>query len=150
MRLIDSDGKQLGIFDLREAENIAEEKGLDLILVSSKANPPVVKLGDYRNYLYQKEKKERKLKKKQKETKEIRIGFNEALFDMQRKAKVVSEFLNEGHQVQIKLILRGRERNFPDLAKEKLNKFLSLIDFSYKISSPLKETSNFLLIILSK
>jgi translation initiation factor IF-3 len=150
VRLIDTDNKQIGIFSLSEAEKIANEKGLDLILVNFQQNPIVVKLGNYGAYLYQKEKKERKAKKEQKETKEIRISFREALYDLKRKAEMAKEFLKKGHQVQIKLILKGRERNFPELAEEKLNNFLNLLSemISYKITQPIKKTPNFLLIIL--
>jgi translation initiation factor IF-3 len=150
VRLIGADNKQIGIFSLGEAEKIGNEKGLDLILVNSQQNPIVVKLGNYGAYIYQREKKEREAKKEQKETKEIRISFREALYDLKRKAERTKEFLNKGHQVQIKLILKGRERNFPDLAEEKLNNFLNLLSeiTSYKISQPIKKTTNFLLIIL--
>ncbi|GIW67333.1 MAG: translation initiation factor IF-3 [Candidatus Parcubacteria bacterium] len=149
LRLINVDNRQLGIFSLAEAEKIAEEKGLDLILVNAQQKPIVVKLGNYGAYVYEKEKKERK-SRKEKETKEIRISFREAIYDLKRKAEIVKEFLTEGHQVQIKLILKGRERNFQDLAEEKLNNFLNLITdlTNYKITQPLKKTSNFLLVIL--
>jgi translation initiation factor IF-3 len=150
VRLIGADNKQIGIFLLDEAEKIANEKGLDLILVNPQQDPVVVKLGNYGAYIYQKEKKERKAKKEQKETKEIRISFREALYDIKRKAEMAKEFLKKGHQVQIKLILKGRERNFPELAEEKLNNFLNLLGeiISYKITQPIKKTPNFLLIIL--
>jgi translation initiation factor IF-3 len=150
VRLIGADNKQIGIVPLSEAEKIANEKDLDLILVNFQQNPIVVKLGNYGAYLYQKEKKERKAKKEQKETKEIRIGFREALYDLKRKTEMAKEFLSKGHQVQIKLILKGRERNFPELAEEKLNNFLNLLGeiTTYKVSQSIKKTSNFLLIIL--
>lgn len=148
--MIDSEGKQIGVVDFEFAKEKAEKEGKDLILLNEKADPPVVRIGDYNAFIYQKEKKQRRLQKKQKETKEIRIGFNEAVFDLQRKAKIIKEFLEEGHQVQIKLMLKGRERNFLDLAEAKINKFLELIDISYKITSPLKQFPNFFTIIVSK
>ena len=151
VRLIGSDNKQIGIVDLEKAEEIASSEGLDLILVSDKQKPVVVKLGNYGAYIYKKEKKERKAKKEQKETKEIRIGFREAIYDLKRKAKIVKEFLSKGHQVQVRLILKGRERNFSDLAEEKLNNFLNLLGeiANHKISQPIRRSSNFLLVILS-
>lgn len=151
MRLIGIDGKQIGIFSFDEALKIVEKEGLDLILVNSNQKPIVVKLGNYGAYLYQKEKKERKSKKERKETKEVRIGFKEADYDLKRKANLVKEFLEEGHQVQIRLILKGRERMFPELAEEKFNKFLNLVGelTKFKISQPLKKQLNFLMIVLS-
>jgi translation initiation factor IF-3 len=150
VRLIGTDGKQIGVFSLTEAQKIAEEKDFDLILVNPNQKPIVVRLGNYGAYLYQKEKKERKAKKEQKETKEIRISFREAEYDLKRKANLIKEFLSQGHQVQIKLMLKGRERNFQDLAEEKMNNFLKIIGelTNYKISQQLKKTSNFLMIIL--
>lgn len=149
--MIDSDGKQKGVFSFDEAIKIAEEKNLDLILINSHQNPIVVKLGNYGSYIYQKEKKERKSRKERKETKEIRIGFREAEYDLKRKANLVKEFLTEGHQVQVKLILKGREKMFVDLAEEKLKNFLNIISelIEYKIVQPFKKTPNFLIIVLT-
>ena len=150
IRLIGVDNKQIGIVSFDEAKKIAEEQNVDLILINAQQEPIVVKLGNYSVYIYQKEKKERKAKSKQKETKEIRISFREAAYDLKRKAEIVKGFLVKGHQVQIKLILKGRERNFSELAEEKLNNFLNVLSeiTKYKINQPIKKSSNFLLIIL--
>ncbi len=152
VRLIGTDGRQLGIFNFEEAQKIAERENLDLILVNEKQNPLVVRLGNYGQYLYQREKKEREISKKQKEVKEIRIGFNEALFDLKRKSKLIKEFLEEGHQVQIRLNLKGRERLFEDLAEQKLNNFLNLVGelIKFKITQPLKKYSSFYTLMISK
>lgn len=150
VRVIGIDGKQRGIFSLDEAKKIAEDEGQDLILVNRNQTPPVVRLGNYKVWLYEQKKKEREAKKKIKETKEIRIGFNEALHDLERKAKMIKEFLEEGHQVQIRLILKSRERLFTEIAEKKLSEFLNLIPLNYKIVNPLKKFSNFLLIVIAK
>lgn len=150
VRVIGTDGKQRGIFLLDEAKKIAEDEGQDLILVNRNQTPPVVRLGNYKVWLYEQKKKERETKKKIKETKEIRIGFNEALHDLERKAKMIKEFLEEGHQVQIRLILKSRERLFTEIAEKKLSEFLNLIPLNYKIVNPLKKFSNFLLIVIAK
>ncbi|MEM0476598.1 MAG: translation initiation factor IF-3 [Candidatus Aenigmatarchaeota archaeon] len=150
VRVIGIDGKQRGVFSLDEAKKIAEDEGQDLILVNRNQTPPVVRLGNYKVWLYEQKKKEREAKKKIKETKEIRIGFNEALHDLERKAKMIKEFLEEGHQVQIRLILKSRERLFTEIAEKKLSEFLNLIPLNYKIVNPLKKFSNFLLIVIAK
>ncbi|GIW65226.1 MAG: hypothetical protein KatS3mg093_205 [Candidatus Parcubacteria bacterium] len=105
---------------------------------------------DYGAYLYQKEKKQ-KGAKKQKETKEIRISFTEADYDLERKAELSKKFLENGHQIQIKLLLKGREKSFQELAEEKLNKFLTMISerIKYSTSQPIKKTNNFLLIVIN-
>jgi len=150
VRLIGIDGKQRGIFSFEEAQKIAENENLDLILVNAHQTPIIVRLGNYKEWLYQKKKKEKGLKKKPKETKEVRIGFNEALHDFERKAKQTAEFLKEGHQVQIRMILKSREKLFIDLAEKKLNQFLELIPIPFKITSPLKKLPNLLVITLAK
>jgi len=150
IRLIGTDGKQIGVISFEEAQRVADQNGLDLILVNKNQTPPVVKLGNYKEWLYQKKKKEKELKKKPKETKEMRIGFNEARHDLERKAKQISEFLEEGHQVQIKLMLKSRERLFTDLAQKKLNEFLNLISVPFKVVSEVKSFSNYLTITIAK
>lgn len=150
MRLIGNDDRQRGVFSLEEAKEIAEKEGYDLILVNAKQQPVVVKLVDYGAYIYQKEKKLKNIKK-QKETKEVRISFTEAPYDLKRKAELSRKFLEDGHQVQIKLLLKGRERNFQDLADEKLNNFLKMISeiVKFTVNQPIKKTNNFLMIIIS-
>jgi translation initiation factor IF-3 len=148
VRLIDENGKQIGILDFEKAQKIAEDKNLGLILVSEKADPPVIKLGDYHKYLYS-------LKKKQKEKniseiKEVRISFQEAEGDLKRKAKQVEEFLQEGDQARIRMILKGRQILHLDLAKEKMNQFLQYLDLPVKIINPIKQAGNNLIMIISK
>lgn len=152
IRLIDNDGKQAGVFDFEQACQIAADKNLDLILLNAHQDPVVVRLGNYSYFKYQQEKKQRQATKKRKETKEIRISFQEAKFDMQRKAQLIKSFLEEGHQIQVKLMLKGRENLFLDMAEAKLNDFLSLIkEFTnYKIVQSPKKVGNFYYVVLSK
>lgn len=148
--MIGSDDRLRGIFSLEEAQKIADAEGLDLVLVNAKQDPIVVKLVDYGAYLYQLEKKQ-KGTKKQKETKEIRISFTEAEYDLKRKAELSKKFLENGHQIQIKLFLKGREKAFQELAEQKLNKFLEMINelAKYSMSQPIKKTPNFLMAVIS-
>lgn len=152
MRIIGHDGKQVGIFDLETAQKIAEEENLDLILVNEKVKPIVARLVNYSYFIYQKEKKLRKSKKKAKELKEMRISFREADYDLKRKAEIIKQFLTMGHQVQIKLILKGRENIFTDLAEEKFRNFLNLVSeiISFKVSQPMKKISNFYSVVITK
>ncbi|MFZ8847810.1 MAG: translation initiation factor IF-3 [Minisyncoccia bacterium] len=148
IRLISTEGKQIGILTLKEAMEIAEKNNTGLILISDKVDPPVVKLGDYQKYLYQ-------LKRKQKkeggaELKEIRISFQEAEGDLKRKAKQIEEFLQEGHQVRIRMILKGRQLLHVDLAEEKIKKFLEMIEIPIKLTSEIKKQGNNLIVNISK
>jgi len=146
--LISTEGKQIGILTLKEAIEIAEKNNTGLILISDKVDPPVVKLGDYQKYLYQ-------LKRKQKkeggaELKEIRISFQEAEGDLKRKARQIEEFLQEGHQVRIRMILKGRQLLHVDLAEEKIKKFLEMIEIPIKLTSEIKKQGNNLIVNISK
>jgi translation initiation factor IF-3 len=146
--LISTEGKQIGILTLKEAIEIAEKNNTGLILISDKVDPPVVKLGDYQKYLYQ-------LKRKQKkeggaELKEIRISFQEAEGDLKRKAKQIEEFLQEGHQVRIRMILKGRQLLHVDLAEEKIKKFLEMIEIPIKLTNEIKKQGNNLIVNISK
>ena len=133
-----------------EAEKLASEKNSDLILITEKANPPVAKLGNYKKFLYQQEKSKKQQKKIKSELKEIRISFVEAEGDIKRKAKQAKEFLDEGNPVKIKLILRGRQKLHPDFAHQKLEKFMSMIDASYKFIQEIKREPNFLSAVIAK
>jgi len=133
VRVVDEVGKNLGVMKLEEALKMAFERHLDLVEIAPKVNPPVVKIIDYGKFLYWQRKKEKEKKKQQKELKCIRIGFKESEHDLDFKVKKISEFLENGHQVRIDLILKGREKAFKDQAIEKIKNFLEKIKVNYKI-----------------
>ena len=101
IRLIGSDGEQLGIMSSREALKKAEEAELDLIKIAPKAQPPVCKIMDYGKYRYELQKKEKEAKKKQKsvEIKEIRLSPNVEINDLKTKANNARKFLEKGDKV---------------------------------------------------
>jgi len=146
--LIDEDGKNLGIFKFDEIFKIAEERNTGLILISEKADPPVVRLGDYYKYLYKLKKQSKKEKKS--ELKEIRVSFQEAEGDLIRKAKQIEEFLKEGDQVRLRMILKGRQMLHVDLAKEKFKKILDNIEIPFKIINDIKQQGNNLILIIAR
>lgn len=146
--ITDENGKSLGIYSLDEAIKLAEEKKLDLFLLNTKIQPPVARLGDYKKFLYLKEKKKKGIKKP-KEQKIIQIGVNEALNDLQRKARQAQKFLDEGYPVQIKMLIKGRQQLHHDFAKERFMRFLEMIERK-KITQPLKESNNLIIAYLAK
>jgi translation initiation factor IF-3 len=154
VRVIDEEGKNLGILPLEEAINLAKEKGLTLVQVTEKVFPPVCKITDYGKYLYQEEKKERKAgSKKSQGLKNIRLAYNISLHDLGIKAKAAGNFLKRGNNVRIELILRGRERSLLDFAKKKIEQFLEMVqkECPLKIERELKkEAKGFTLIISRK
>lgn len=128
VRLIDETGKQVGLLPLEEALSLAKEKGLDLIQVTEKLDPPVCKLGNYGKYLYQLEKKERKAgQQKGGRLKEIRLTFGISPHDMETRAKQAKLFLSRGDTVRIVMRLRGREKAMGTFAREKVEKFLEIV-----------------------
>ena len=135
MRVIDEEGNNLGALSRQDALNLAQDKGLDLIEISPNANPPVAKIMSFDKYRYQEEKKLKKQRAQQKgqELKQVRISARAAEHDLQVKAKKVNEFLKGGHNVEIQLFLRGREKANKDWAKQKLLDFLKVIDPEHKV-----------------
>ena len=135
LRIIDESGENLGVMKKEAALNMAKEKGLDLIEISPTAKPPVARLMSFDKYRYQEEKKLKKQRAQQKtqEFKQVQIGIKIAKHDAEIKAGKVNEFLAEGHQVTIVMVLRGREKGNKDWARQKLGEFLKTISVPYKV-----------------
>ncbi len=128
LRLIDENGKQLGVVSFDEAARLAIERHLDLIQVTEKVDPPVCRLGDFGKYLYQEEKKNRGAKKqKGGEVKGIRLTFNISDHDLETRANQAKKFLEKGDLVRIELRLRGREKALQGFGKEKITKLMDIL-----------------------
>ncbi len=143
IRLVGEDGQQLGILNLPDALALAKEKGLDLIMVTDKAVPPICKIGDYGKYLYSLQKKERKniAGSKHGETKNIRLSFNISDNDMLTRIKAAEKFLNKGDKVNIELRLKGREKQLSNVGFEKIKKFIGLLEekIAIKVEKEIKK-----------
>jgi translation initiation factor IF-3 len=153
VRVIDENGKQLGIMNTSTAVELAKSKGLDLVQVTEKVEPPVCKIVDYGKYLYSIAKKDKSDKSKQAGVlKEIRFGFNTSLHDLEVKAKSTEKFLQKGDKVKIRLQLKGREKSHQDIAKEKIESFIKLVQnlTNIKIERELKKEPGCITIIISK
>ena len=111
MRLIDENGKQVGIISSTEALKIAEEHGLDLVEIAPQADPPVCKIMDFGKYKYQQQMRDRQSKKKQHviKLKELRFRPRIGEHDLIMKINRARKFLNDGCKVKITLMFRGRE-----------------------------------------
>jgi len=128
--LIDETGQNIGVIATDKALALAQEKGLDLVEVSPLATPPVAKIVDYSKLKYQEEKERRKERAKQKKTeiKGIRLSLRISDHDKEVRIKQAEKFLNHEDKVKIEMILRGRERQHKDLAREIIKKFIDSID----------------------
>ena len=154
VRVISETGEQLGVINIFEAIELAKSKGLDLIQVTEKVEPPVCRIANYGKYLYSLQKKEKKIKVKTHvtELKEIRIGFNIAPGDIAVKAKQAEKFLKEGDKVKVSMVLKGREKAMGDLAQKKVMDFLNTTDklIKIKIERELKREPKGFTTIVSK
>ena len=139
VQVITSDGEKLGKMSTKAAIDIAEDRGLDLVLVSPNPDNPVCKLLDYSKYKFEMAKRAKEAKKNQKtiETKEVRLSPNIDKHDLEVKAKMANKFINSGNKVKVTMRFRGRELNFINQGKEIMNNFQELIENS-QIEKPAK------------
>ena len=153
VRLIDKDGKQLGVLRLEDALRKTREAGRDLIQVTQKIDPPVCKIADYGKYAYQMKKKERKQKsQKIGELKSIRLRFNISPHDLETRAKTAEKFLKKGYKVRIEMVLRGREKYLSNFARQKLNQFLEILQnlIPIKVEREIKRETRGLTMIITR
>jgi len=125
IRVVDSDGSQLGIMGLRDALDRALQQNLDLVRIAPQASPPVCKIMDYGKYRFELSKKEKEARKNQKqvELKEIRLSVNIDTHDFNTKLNHTTRFLQEGHKVKVSVRFRGREMSHTSLGEARLNEF---------------------------
>lgn len=130
LRVLGEDGEQFGIISRDEALAIAEKKGLDLVMMSPDAKPPVAKIMDYGKFKYQQEKKKKEAKKNQKiiEVKEVKFSCKIAENDIAYKVKHAREFLEKGKHVKLRVFLRGREMANPEWGIEVLNRVWPMLE----------------------
>ena len=128
IRLIGSQGEQLGIMSADEALKIADEQGLDLVKISPQATPPVCKLMDYGKYRFEQGKREKEARKNQHvvEIKEIRMSPGIDVGDFNTKLKNAHKFLADGDRVKVSVRFRGREMAHTEIGKDLLVRFAEL------------------------
>lgn len=126
VRVVSQDGEQLGIMLTQEAQQLAEEQGLDLVEVAPNEKPPVCRVMDYGKYKYQKSKRLQQAKKKQKVivVKEIKLRPKTEEHDYQFKTQHVRRFLLDGHKAKVTVIFRGREMAHTELGRRILDRIM--------------------------
>ena len=124
IRVIDTDGTQLGVMQPAEARKMAEAKDLDLVLVSDKANPPVCRIMDYGKFKFEQEKKAREARKKQhtSDVKEVKMRYKIGDHDYNVRLNQAQRFLKAGDKVKATVMFRGREIQHSDLAEKLLRR----------------------------
>ena len=129
VRVIDPDGKQLGILSLQEALEVALQYDMDLVEVSPKSIPPVCRIMDYGKFKYQESKKAQEAKKKQAiiQVKEIKLRPRTDEHDLMVKIKKIEEFLTKGYKTKVTVIFRGREIVHTEIGKMLINKIIEKV-----------------------
>ena len=153
IRLIGSNGEQLGIMSAREAMKLAEEAELDLVKIAPNAKPPVCKVIDYGKYRYELARKEKEAKKKQKtvEVKEIRLSPNIDTNDLNTKVNAAKKFLSKGNKVKITLRFRGREMAHIAQSKHILDDFAKEVeDMAVVEKAPKQEGRSISMVLAEK
>lgn len=130
VRCTSDDGTNHGIIPTSQALELAEDMGLDLVLIAPDAKPPVAKIMDYGKFRYQQEKKKKEAKKNQKVIviKEIKLSVKIAENDINYKVKHAREFIEEGNHVRFRVFLKGREMSNPESGVEVLNKIWTMVE----------------------
>ena len=125
IRLIGSDGEQMGLMSSAEAQKIADEQDLDLVMISPNAKPPVCKIMDYGKFRFDQLKKEKEAKKNQRvvEIKEIRMSPGIDVGDFNTKLKNAHKFIADGNRVKVSVRFRGREMAHTEIGKALLDQF---------------------------
>ena len=128
VRLISNDGEQLGIVAIQKAQEIAVEKGMDLVKIAPQAKPPVCKIMDYGKFRFEQAKREKEARKNQRvvEIKEIRLTPNIDIGDLNTKVKNACRFLKDGDKVKVSVRFRGREVTHSSLGQDLLHRFAEL------------------------
>jgi len=151
VRVIDSDGEQLGVLNLSEALAAAEEVGLDLVEVSPTAVPPVCKIVDYGKLRYQQTKKEKESKKSQHQAKlkEIKLKPNIDEHDLRVKLKKAREFIDDGDKVRVTCVFRGREILHVEYGQNIVNRFCEDLSDVASAEAPAKLFGKSLSLVLA-
>ena len=152
VRLIDSEGQNLGIKDTRDAIRTAEANGLDLVLVSPTAQPPVARICDYSKFIYEqkqnKKEQDRKLRESAIVTKEIQLRPTIGSHDIDVKLNHAKAWLEDNCKIKIVLKFRGRELSHKDRGFAVVNQFLSKLE-SCKIEKQPEMNSNTIIAMIA-
>lgn len=151
VRLIDSNGDQLGVKSRNEALDIAAKRNLDLVLVAPNAKPPVCRIMDFGKYRFEQQKKEKEARKKQKviNVKEVRFTPGIGDHDFNTKLKNARKFLEKGDKVKASVRFRGRAITHKELGQEVLNRLAEEVKDISTVESKAKMEGRNMFIMLA-
>lgn len=140
IRLIGSDGSQVGVVTLREALSLAESEGLDLVEVVAGSEPPVCKIINWGKFRYDQTKREKENKKSQHQikVKEVKVKPNISDHDLDTKCKQLREFVSKGNKAKVTCAFRGREMAHTELGEAVIKKVIESVEDIASVESPAK------------
>ena len=140
LRVINSDGTQLGIMALNNALKLAAEQNFDLVKIAPQAKPPVCKIMDYGKYRFEQAKREKEARKNQKviDIKEIRLSLNMDTHDFNTKLSHAKKFIASGNKVKVSIRFRGREMGHPEIGSEIMKRFAASCEDVANVEKPAK------------
>ncbi len=153
LRIIGSDGTQLGIMSAKEALDLAIEKNLDLVKIAPQSKPPVCKIMDYGKYRFEQAKREKEARKKQHiiDIKEVRLSLNIDVHDFNTKLNNALKFIAKGDKVKVSIRFRGREMGHPEIGYDTMKRFAEACSEVASIEKPAKlEGRNMLMFLAPK
>ncbi len=153
LRIIGSDGQQLGIMSAKDALNLAEQKNLDLVKIAPQSNPPVCKIMDYGKYRFEQAKREKEARKNQRvvDIKEVRLSLNIDTHDFNTKLNNALKFIKHGDKVKVSIRFRGREMGHPEIGLETMKRFADACSETAVVEKPAKlEGRNMLMFLAPK
>ena len=153
LRIIGSDGQQLGIMSAKDALNLAEQKNLDLVKIAPQSNPPVCKIMDYGKYRFEQAKREKEARKNQRvvDIKEVRLSLNIDTHDFNTKLNNALKFIKHGDKVKVSIRFRGREMGHPEIGLDTMKRFADACSETAVVEKPAKlEGRNMLMFLAPK
>ena len=133
MLVIDSEGSKIGVMNIREAIRNAQDQGMDLLLVSSSASPPVCRVLDFGKFRYEEKKRNSDQKHHEQKLKEVKISPHTHEHDLNVTLNKVNKFLNQGDKVKVTCVFKQRELAHPELGLNKIQYILNKISCVYHV-----------------
>ena len=147
VRLIDDEGKQVGVTPIQEALRLARERGYDLVEVAPNAVPPVCRIMDYGKYKYQMSKKH--TARKTVDVKEVKIRPQITDHDLQLKIKNIKRFLDDGDKAKVTMFFRGREIIRPEIGMKLFEKVVESLTGKFQVEQPPKQEGKSITMVIA-
>ena len=152
IRVIDDEGKQLGVLETADALALAAHKGLDLVEIAPNQRPPVCRIMDYGKFKYEQKKKDQASKRKQHQVhvKEVRLRPAIAEHDLQVRVRQAREFLTEGDKVLLVCLFRGRQMAHKEVGEQVIQQVLKLLEDIARVEAPIRMEGKRMVMLLTR